>query len=180
MCLQKISSRHPASFNFPCFNTFCGPSVMAEDRSSPLSPSLAWHIGSTATMGLVGGITRLFMTIPNSTKSHGKDAFMDLIDDREDVEGRRRGLITGRQPLSPIARISMLIQAPRSFKSYQRVRMYHTSWRHIGARPPADRAQWSSRIDDPLIWGVLPYRYHLYPNNHRWSLGSYYIVFKNK
>ena len=37
-----------------------------------------------------------------------------------------------------------------------------------------------SSIDDPLTWGVLPLRYHFNPNNHRWSLGSYDIVFKNK
>ncbi|KAM0800997.1 tafazzin [Usnea florida] len=37
-----------------------------------------------------------------------------------------------------------------------------------------------SVIDDPLIWGVLPLRYHFNPSNHRWSLGSYDIVFKNK
>ena len=68
---------------------------MAEHGSGPLAPSLAWRIGSTAIMGLVGGMTRIFMTIPNTTRAHGKDAFMDLLDDREDVEGRRRGLITG-------------------------------------------------------------------------------------
>lgn len=37
-----------------------------------------------------------------------------------------------------------------------------------------------SSIDDPVTWGVLPFRYHLNPSNHRWSLGSYDIVFKNK
>ena len=30
------------------------------------------------------------------------------------------------------------------------------------------------------MWGVLPLSYHCNPNNHRWSLGSYDIVFKNK
>lgn len=36
------------------------------------------------------------------------------------------------------------------------------------------------RIDDPLMWGVLPFRYHFHPENHRWSLGSHDIVFTNK
>ena len=36
------------------------------------------------------------------------------------------------------------------------------------------------RIDDPLIWGVLPFKYGFDPGNHRWSLGSYDICFKNK
>lgn len=34
-------------------------------------------------------------------------------------------------------------------------------------------------MDDPIIWGVLPYSYHWNPNNTRWSLGSYDICFKN-
>nr|POF05931.1 lysophosphatidylcholine acyltransferase [Quercus suber] len=36
-----------------------------------------------------------------------------------------------------------------------------------------------SVLDDPLIWGVLPFRYGWDPNNMRWSLGSYDICFKN-
>ncbi|KIW02355.1 uncharacterized protein PV09_06177 [Verruconis gallopava] len=35
-----------------------------------------------------------------------------------------------------------------------------------------------SVVDDPMIWGLLPYR-HLRPDNIRWSLGSYDICFKN-
>lgn len=35
------------------------------------------------------------------------------------------------------------------------------------------------RLDDPMIWGVLPFIYHWNPNNTRWSLGSYDICFKN-
>ncbi|KAK4540182.1 hypothetical protein LTR36_009680 [Oleoguttula mirabilis] len=36
-----------------------------------------------------------------------------------------------------------------------------------------------SVMDDPLVWGVLPFRYHWYPSNMRWSLGSFDICFKN-
>ena len=44
----------------------------------------------------------------------------------------------------------------------------------------AENVSMSLSIDDPLIWGVLPYKYHWNPNNMRWSLGSYDICFKNK
>ncbi|PMD40635.1 hypothetical protein L207DRAFT_427575 [Hyaloscypha variabilis F] len=37
-----------------------------------------------------------------------------------------------------------------------------------------------SVMDDPLIWGVLPFRYAFNPSNHRWSLGSYDICFQNR
>ncbi|MCJ1276420.1 hypothetical protein MMC21_004225 [Puttea exsequens] len=87
-------------------------------------------------MATVGGLSRVFMHVPNSQEAHGLDGFLQLLDKRADVNGRKRGLITVSN--------------------------------HI------------SVIDDPLIWGVLPFTYHLQPNNHRWSLGSYDIVFKNK
>ncbi|KAF4123297.1 monolysocardiolipin acyltransferase [Geosmithia morbida] len=35
-------------------------------------------------------------------------------------------------------------------------------------------------LDDPIIWGVLPFRYSLDPENLRWSLGAHDICFKNK
>ncbi|KAI0455186.1 acyltransferase [Xylaria acuta] len=36
-----------------------------------------------------------------------------------------------------------------------------------------------SVIDDPLMWGVLPFRYAFHPSNHRWGLGAHDICFKN-
>ena len=30
------------------------------------------------------------------------------------------------------------------------------------------------------MWGPLPIRYHFDPDNHRWSLGSYHLCFKNR
>src|SRR4051794_29765156 len=35
-------------------------------------------------------------------------------------------------------------------------------------------------MDDPLVWGVLPFRYLTSPENLRWILGSHDICFKNK
>ncbi|KAK0127274.1 hypothetical protein ONS96_006824 [Cadophora gregata f. sp. sojae] len=37
-----------------------------------------------------------------------------------------------------------------------------------------------SVMDDPLIWGVLPFSYAFNPGNHRWSLGSYDICFQTR
>ncbi|KAF4584271.1 Lysophosphatidylcholine acyltransferase [Ophiocordyceps camponoti-floridani] len=34
-------------------------------------------------------------------------------------------------------------------------------------------------LDDPLIWGVLPFRYTTEPQNLRWGLGAHDICFKN-
>jgi len=35
-------------------------------------------------------------------------------------------------------------------------------------------------LDDPMIWGVLPFRHSFSPENHRWSMGSYDLCFQNK
>ncbi|KAI0543862.1 acyltransferase [Xylaria curta] len=36
-----------------------------------------------------------------------------------------------------------------------------------------------SVMDDPLMWGVLPFKYAFNPSNHRWGLGAHDICFKN-
>ncbi|EPS38299.1 hypothetical protein H072_7920 [Dactylellina haptotyla CBS 200.50] len=38
----------------------------------------------------------------------------------------------------------------------------------------------TSVMDDPIIWGVLPFRHLLAPANLRWTLGSHDICFKNQ
>ncbi|KAI0014187.1 acyltransferase [Xylariaceae sp. FL0662B] len=37
-----------------------------------------------------------------------------------------------------------------------------------------------SVLDDPVMWGVLPFRYSFNPSNFRWELGAHDICFKNK
>ncbi|KAI3547195.1 acyltransferase [Colletotrichum abscissum] len=37
-----------------------------------------------------------------------------------------------------------------------------------------------SVLDDPLIWGVLPLKYNMYPLSARWGLGAHDICFKNR
>jgi monolysocardiolipin acyltransferase len=35
-------------------------------------------------------------------------------------------------------------------------------------------------MDDPILWGVLPYKYHWNSNNVRWSLASHDLAFQSK
>ncbi|KAE8454265.1 hypothetical protein EG329_005190 [Mollisiaceae sp. DMI_Dod_QoI] len=104
--------------------------------NSPSSPSLPWRFSSALIMGLTGSASRSFLYGLNHTEVIGLDRFMQVLDRREDVEGRERGLITVSN--------------------------------HV------------SVMDDPLIWGVLPFKYAFNPSNHRWSLGSYDICFTNR
>lgn len=68
---------------------------MAEENQPPLPPSLPWRIGSAAVMGFIGSLTRVFMNVPNTQEAHGLNKFLDLIDEREDISRRKRGLVTG-------------------------------------------------------------------------------------
>ncbi len=77
---------------------------MAAANSSP-KPSLSWQIGSSITMGTIGVLSRLFMFGANRTEVHGLEKFLVLLDEREDIESRRRGLITGEQVRSSIPQI---------------------------------------------------------------------------
>lgn len=36
------------------------------------------------------------------------------------------------------------------------------------------------RLDDPVVWGILPFRYLFDPSNLRWTLGAADICFANK
>ena len=36
------------------------------------------------------------------------------------------------------------------------------------------------RMDDPILWGILPLPYIFNPDNLRWGLGSYDLCFTNK
>ena len=63
------------------------------DNNPP--PSLLWRAGSTAVMGIVGTLTRAFTHGLNRQHAHGLDGFLELLDKRADINGRKRGLITG-------------------------------------------------------------------------------------
>lgn len=65
---------------------------MADD---PPPPSPLWRAGSTAIMAFTGTLTRAFMHGLNWQDAYGLDEFLKLLDERADIDGRQRGLITG-------------------------------------------------------------------------------------
>lgn len=64
-------------------------------EGDPPPPSLPWRFGSATVMGFIGILTRTFMYGANSMETHGLDGFLSLVDERRDIDQRRRGLITG-------------------------------------------------------------------------------------
>ena len=67
---------------------------MSNPTEEALPPSLPWRFGSAFVMGLAGTLTRTFMQVPNSQDAHGLDGFLKDIDDRQNIEASKRGLIT--------------------------------------------------------------------------------------
>lgn len=66
---------------------------MAE--GNPSQPSLPWRIGSCIVMGVTGTLSRMFLFGVNTTEVHGLGGFLELLEQRRDIDNRRRGLITG-------------------------------------------------------------------------------------
>ena len=64
--------------------------------SPPASPSLSWRFGSSLIMGLAASASRTFLFGLNKTETIGLEGFLETLDRREDVNGRERGLITGK------------------------------------------------------------------------------------
>ena len=65
----------------------------------PPPPSLPWRFGSAAVMGFIGTVSRVFIYGANSQETHGLDGFLELIDERADIDNRNRGLLTGEWAL---------------------------------------------------------------------------------
>ncbi len=130
-------------------------------------------------MGIVGSISRVVLFGANKTEVHGLEGFLELLDERRNIEGRQRGLVTGK-PGSPegfgsdvdFAHLQFPIMSACTYVS--QTPAAETSL-HVGSD-----ALRSRRIDDPLLFGTLPFRYHFNPSNHRWGLGSHDICFTNK
>jgi len=69
----------------------------------PYAPNLSWRIASTATITLTGLLARTFGRVACTTEVHGLEGFLKLLDERNDVDGRQRGLITGKYASSTIS-----------------------------------------------------------------------------
>lgn len=63
----------------------------------PEAPSGPWRAASAFTMGAVGLLCKGFLTGLSTVETHGLDKFLGLLDERENVAERQKGLITGRR-----------------------------------------------------------------------------------
>ncbi|KAM7222454.1 hypothetical protein V8F06_002232 [Rhypophila decipiens] len=67
---------------------------MASPTSGPERPSLSSRVASTMIMGMTGVISRSVLHGLNSVEVTGLQRFQDVLDSRQDVDKRQRGLLT--------------------------------------------------------------------------------------
>jgi len=58
------------------------------------APSRPWQAASSVTIGAVGLLCKGFLNGFSRVETHGMDKFLQLLDERQDVAGRQRGLLT--------------------------------------------------------------------------------------
>lgn len=68
---------------------------MTEQQVPPDAPSALWQAASSFTLGAVGTVCRSFLYGLNKLDVYGLDGFVQTLEERRDVQGRERGLITG-------------------------------------------------------------------------------------
>lgn len=66
-----------------------------DDLPGTAAPSWHWRLASRVVMGGIAFTARAFLTFCAKIETHGKDEFVRLLDERRDVNGRTRGLLTG-------------------------------------------------------------------------------------
>lgn len=83
----------------------------AEDKDTtlPERPTLPFRIANTFQLGWVGTVCRSFLLTFNRLEVNGWDGFQKLLDEREDVGARTRGLITVSNHTSVYVRIQPTI-----------------------------------------------------------------------
>jgi hypothetical protein len=79
------------------------PTTPMRPDEQPEAPSWPWRTASSFTMGGIGVLCRSFLYTLSNTEVHGLNDFLELLDERENVEGRTRGLITGSSSHLPAA-----------------------------------------------------------------------------
>lgn len=131
---------------------------------SPEKPTLPWRLASTALMGSMTMLSRGFLYGFNDMEVHGLGGLLRVLDRRR-LQGRERGLITvcNHVGVYVFKAIQLLVAC------FIYIRMLT-----VNVLFPL------SRIDDPLIWGILPLKYAFDGDNNRWGLGAHDICFKNK
>ncbi|KAH7076213.1 hypothetical protein FB567DRAFT_535715 [Paraphoma chrysanthemicola] len=63
-------------------------------EEQPEAPSAPWRAASAFTMGAVGMLCKSFLAGLSRVETHGMEGFLKLLDEREDVGARERGLLT--------------------------------------------------------------------------------------
>lgn len=69
------------------------------EADPPATPSASWRAASSIVVGGVGILSRAFLFAASTVEVNGLDGFLSLLNRREDIGARERGLITGTSRL---------------------------------------------------------------------------------
>jgi monolysocardiolipin acyltransferase len=67
-----------------------------DTSSPPAQPSLPWRMASAMTTGTIGSLCRGFLYGLNRVETIGLERFLNVLEERRDVDKRTRGLLTGK------------------------------------------------------------------------------------
>jgi monolysocardiolipin acyltransferase len=144
-------------------------------EEQPEAPSVPWRAASSFVMGAVGLLCKGFLGL-NRVETHGMEEFLRLLDEREDINKRERGLITGMRNTQRCSYSWMSNTC--QYRTTSPCMYFYMPMR--SRKFKIVRSHMANRMDDPILWGILPLSYMFNPDNHRWGLGSYDLCFTNK
>ena len=77
--------------------------------TQPEAPGLPWRLTSTLCVGIAGLLSRAFLHLGNKCEIEGLEGFLELLDERADVDERQRGLITGMRSVPMLFPTDILV-----------------------------------------------------------------------
>lgn len=146
---------------------------------------------SKATIFSVGITCKVFLNSPFcgsvsvSGLEHLINALDATIDEKEASQGRSKGVITStlyttlwKYPIDQYTSFWYLLVA-NHISTYVVSLASRTIFWHQPTLILAYHTRTNTRLDDPVVWGILPTKYYLHPRKMRWSLGAADICFTN-
>ena len=94
--LSSLCSRIHESTQQQQDTTMTTSTTNSERKLDTVTPSPMYRAASTVTMTAIGFLAKMYLNVFNSASVHGLDSFIRMLDERADVQQRKRGLITGK------------------------------------------------------------------------------------
>lgn len=131
------------------------------------------------TMFEIGALCRGFLLGFGKLEVNGLERFTELLDSRRDPSKRTRGLITGKLATYSWNDVETNYSLCQQYLITLACTYVQQCYKIDDIRQVADL---EISMDDPLMWGALPLKYHfnLPSYNRRWGFGSHDICWATR